>query len=456
MKKLWFLCYMGAISIGIIVLVWQMAPDLSSEIQSQINKRIALGYNRNIVAAYLTEKNTRFFHGGVFSSSPEKAIFEIGSLTKLFTAHLTLLLAEEQLLSLDDPVQKYFPTVSFPTYGEVQITIRHLLTHTSGLKDPVQENYYNSENGNTVPMADYTLAELYHYIPKIKLGFMPGTKALYSNLSYGLIGHILEKITKKKYITLLREKIFIPFGMHDTFLEVPTSLSERKIQGTAAGVDVPYWEIPYLPAFGALKSTARDLAIYLRHYLNASPHSSLLKNLLIPYVELDQLPISGTIGWTIDKRYGGHLYAASGKTLGFSCFMGFCPVKKTGIIILTDASELDALGHYFLNPLFPLSPLYKAISLSSESLQKFSGTYSSEQNKVTIAVKGETLVLDVPNERPLVLSPMSENRFFIKYLFSSPQWLYFEEDTEKHSLCLILKDEATGLKEIFYKIKEEE
>jgi CubicO group peptidase (beta-lactamase class C family) len=136
------------------------------QIQQEIQERVELGYAQNVVATHLTEDSTQVFQAGSFSSLPEDTVFEIGSITKVFTAHLAVILEKEGVLSLDNPIQAYLPEVEFPIYSkETPITLRHLLTHTSGLKDPEVENYYNKKNGNTVPVADYMLEDVSQYLP---------------------------------------------------------------------------------------------------------------------------------------------------------------------------------------------------------------------------------------------------------------------------------------------------
>lgn len=419
-------------------------------IQQEIHQRVELGYAQNIVVVYLSEDARQVFHAGTFSSLSDDTVFEVGSITKVLTAHLAVILEKEGLLNLDSPIQSYLPEVSFPTYSkEMPITLRHLLTHTSGLKDPEEENDYNKKNGNTVPVADYTLEDVGAYLRQTQLAFAPGTQIRYSNLGYGIVGCVLEKVSKKDYFSLLREQILIPLSMNQTYLW------GKGNQGMEAGRTVPSWEIPYLPAFGALKSTAKDLTAYLRCYLNNSLDADLLEKMLTPYLEWDRDSIDAALGWTIDRRYGGRFYAATGQTLGFSSFMGFDPIKKVGIILLTNASQLDHLGHSFLNPLFPISTLYKAISLSKEALQKFSGKYRmrSDDDETILTVEAEDgfLSLYTDSGHTLFMYPLNETRFFARFLFSTPQWLRFELDALTGAMSLLLQDEGRGVEQIFYR-----
>lgn len=408
-------------------------------IQDNIEKRVLYEYNKTIVVADINEFNTKYYFASNCKFHPltlplEKAIFEIGSITKLFTAHLAILLQKEGLLSLDLPIENYLPKLlSIPCYKDKKITIRHLLTHTSGIEDPWQKNYFNV-NGNTTAAADFTLQDLYCHLSNFELTRAPGTKIHYSNLGYGLIGHILEIVTKKSYQEILNEKILNPLNLEYTFLEVPNNLKHLLIEGTSHGQAVPYWKINSLPAFGALKSTAEDLVKYLRHLFFASSYPvdcELIEILTSPYLKWDKDEIISTAGWTIDQRYGSSFFAVTGKTLGFTSFIGYSPHEHRALILLTDSDSLDFLGHHFFNSNFPLQKLYKPIVLTREELTSFSGSYKTkiDGDEMTIKVSSlnNHLALQINGDQPFYIYPFSKNQFFMKYFDETSKPLEFTE-----------------------------
>ncbi|WP_075884028.1 serine hydrolase domain-containing protein [Candidatus Protochlamydia sp. W-9] len=427
-------------------------------IQKEIDKRVQYGYNSAIVVVEMIDDKTKYYIASPRDSHLSKkeletSIFEIGSLTKLFTAHLTFLLAKEGYFSVDEPVEMYLPlAVNIPSYQDVKITMRHLLTHTSGLIEPWGENYLSIQ-GNTTPAADYTIDDLYRYLNQSELKQKPGTKIQYSNLGYGLIGHILENITGKNYYELLKEKILSPLQMNRTFQDVPADLIESMVEGTSNGRPVQYWKIIALPAFGALKSTAKDLEKYIKFLFSNKIDLTVKNELINPYLKWDKEEIISTPGLTIDYRHNSHFYAAAGKTLGFTSFMGYAPNEKKGIIVLTNSDSIDQLGHHLLNQKFPLQRLFETVSLSASSLEKFVGSYRGKGDLkdclIEIVREDNHLILKLDKSAPLYLYPASQNTFFIKYFGENYMHINFIESHNQIKFTFFTTDEE---KIFFYKV----
>lgn len=139
-----------------------------------------------------------------------EAVFEIASLSKQFTALLIMILKEEKKLNYDDEIVKYFPNL---TYNK--ITIRHLLTHTSGLSE---KRFFIWAGQNMDPTKIYSNEFVLKYLEDEhpKLAFEPGEKWEYSNVGYFLLALIIQQTSEIHYIQLLKEKIFEPLGMHST------------------------------------------------------------------------------------------------------------------------------------------------------------------------------------------------------------------------------------------------
>ncbi|RSZ60117.1 beta-lactamase family protein [Massilia atriviolacea] len=179
-------------------------------------------------------------------------VFQSGSVGKQFTAALVLLLAEDGKLRLDDPIARHLPATP-PAWKK--ISVRHLLNHTSGLRDPDEIVKLNQ---------DYTDAQLQGAGSTLPLQWAPGTKWAYSNFGYQLLGILCTRVGGKHYGEQLRERIFAPAGMQARII------SERDIvPHRAAGYDVvdgafknQEWVSPTLntTADGSLYLTARDLA----------------------------------------------------------------------------------------------------------------------------------------------------------------------------------------------------
>lgn len=415
-------------------------------IQEHLDERVVLKYNRHLVAAEVTENNVEYFFSGNFSFCFKHALYEIGSITKLFTAHLALILEEEGKLSLEDSISKFLPK-NFQT----QIKIKHLLTHTSGIEDPFSVNYYNPQTGNTVLAAEYRIEEIFDYLSSQNP--LPKDEIHYSNIGYALLGYILEQASGKRYFSLLKEKILNPLGMQDTFVKVPELKKPLLISGTEGGKKAPYWEVSNLPAFGGLVSSVYDLSLYLQAlFFRSSPWKKIVNEKLCESIKkLPDFEVIMTYGMTIDNRFGSNFYAATGRTLGFSSFFGFDPAQKKGIILLTDASSLDPLGHHFLNNKFPLQKLYKAIDLPRDVLKEYEGIYEGnldgELVKVSIFEADEGLNFQAENEKEILLFPKGKGRFFTRYLGEESQKVHFKQEKEK--MTMILK--ASSNQYVFYK-----
>jgi D-alanyl-D-alanine carboxypeptidase len=182
-----------------------------------------------------------------------KILFEIGSITKQFTAALIMKLQEQGRLQLDDSVTKYMSAYSFPT----AITIRMLLTHTSGLADFTNFPDFGQwvRNGISEQAA---LTE----IAQAGLQFQPGTKWAYSNSNYYLLGSVIEGLTGQSYADNLNQSIFQPLALQNTYYVVPpANLSATGYTNNGAGlVPARVWDRSAAFAAGALSTNIDDLA----------------------------------------------------------------------------------------------------------------------------------------------------------------------------------------------------
>ena len=203
----------------------------------------------------------------------ERTIFEIGSITKVFTATLLADMARERLVALDDPVQKHLlDGVVVPVRGR-PITLADLASHTSGLSRLPKGFLLPAmlrERRN--PYASFTVDELHTAIQATKPRRAPGRKVRYSNYGVGLLGHALALRAGTSYEELVAERITGPLGMADTGVEVPEAKLPRFAEGhNRRGRAVPHWDLPSLAGAGALRSTIVDLLRFLDAQLGNAP-----------------------------------------------------------------------------------------------------------------------------------------------------------------------------------------
>ena len=191
-----------------------------------------------------------------------ETIFEIGSVTKVFTSLLLSDMVQRGEVSLADPVAKYLPAdVKVPERNGRVITLVDLSTHTSGL--PRMPSNFNPKDPAN-PYADYTTEQLFQFISSYKLTRDIGSQFEYSNLGGGLLGQALSRRAGMDYEALVKSLITVPLGMASTGITLSPEMKARLAVGHDDKlVAVPNWDIPALAGAGALRSTANDLMTFL-------------------------------------------------------------------------------------------------------------------------------------------------------------------------------------------------
>ena len=239
-----------------------------------------------------------------------QTIYDVASLTKpVVTATLAAMLAEAGQLQFDAPVARYVP--EWPAgpqpHWRAQITLRHLLTHTSGL--PAHQNYFQTfKSRRDIVAAAFTE----------QLTYAPGAQSVYSDLGFILLGEIIERLTGKPLEQLARERIFTPLGMHDSTFIPPKSLRARIAptendsefrKGLIRGEvhDENAWVMDGVAGHAGLFSTAADLAAFCQMLLNGGiyAHQRLLRRTTIARDTAPE-PVSGgirTLGWMTPAAY---------------------------------------------------------------------------------------------------------------------------------------------------------
>ena len=262
------------------------------------------------------------------------AIFEIGSITKVFTATLLADLSLEGLVALDDPVQRYLPDgVVLPVRGR-PITLADLATHRSGLPRLPKGMLRRALRERKNPYASFGLADLDAAIAVTKPKRAPGRKVRYSNYGAGLLGYALSRAAGRGYGELVEERICRPLGLEDTFVEVPESKLERFAQGhDRRGRPVPHWDLAALAGAGALRSTASDLLTFLELQLSDADSR------LAQAARLTQEPVR--LAWWEYRlpRGRGIAFHHDGGTGGFRSVAGFVPETRSAVTVLTNCTR---------------------------------------------------------------------------------------------------------------------
>lgn len=270
----------------------------------------------------------------------EESVYEIGSITKTFTATLLADLVERQVISLDDSIVKFLPDSLAKNPALQKITFRSLANHTSGL--PRLPDNWNSGAGyvETDPYANYDRKALFGYLRHAKLDHEPGTEYAYSNLGFGLLGELIAIIAKKPFETYLKETLTLPLHMRATELTAdPKNAHVLKVYH--AGEEVPTWKWQAMAGGGAIKSTLNDMLRYAITQLatpeNAIQRAMAASKLFTFYIPEDNMDIG--LGWHTDLVEDQNLFWHNGGTAGSKSYMAIIPDESSAVIVLSNSNE---------------------------------------------------------------------------------------------------------------------
>jgi serine-type D-Ala-D-Ala carboxypeptidase/endopeptidase len=362
-------------------------------------------------------------------------VFEIGSITKVFTALLLADMVERGEVALDDPVAKYLPTampagVSLATHNGKPITLLDLATCTSGLPN-MPDNFAPRDQAN--PYADYTVAQLYVFLNGFVPRFDPGTHYEYSNLGFALLGHALALRAGRSYEDLVIERICAPLGMDSTRITLSPSMRGRLAQGHDSGLDpVPNWDLPTMAGAGALRSTANDLFTFLEvclglHETRLAP--AFARMLTVRRHAGAQMDVA--FGWFVASRHDDEIVWKSGETGGYSSFIGYSTKSRLASIVLSNANNLNSdLGFHLINPAYPLAKLHRQVAIDPARLATYVGSYAITTDFfLTITQRDGRLFVTATDQATYELFPESETDFFLRVVDAQ---ITFERSTDGH------------------------
>lgn len=411
---LWFIFGFASISVH--------AQNIAELLRTRVNS------NRNqtsIVVAVVDENGTRFFSYGKTSkmkdatASTQNTVFEIGSITKVFTGILLAEAVKRGEVKLEDPISKYLPkSVITPKYNGKEITLLNLIWHTSGLPSkPDNLNPRNPEN----PWADYTAERLYEFLGRYQLKREPPTefdytKFEYSTLGVGLLGHILSLLANTSYENLVKTRILRPLGMNDTSITLTPKMKAHLATGyNADGDQTANWDAPILEGGAALRSTASDTAKFISANLGfTSPN----------VVALDE---ARKLTWNKGTIVGGklvhdknNLLYHGGSTGGYISFIVIDTAQKKGVFVVSNSQDsVEDIGFHIVDNTFPLRPTAEPkveIALSEDILERYVGKYQLPDVNLTFTItrEGRRLFLQQTGEARVGLFAEKETEFFLK------------------------------------------
>jgi CubicO group peptidase (beta-lactamase class C family) len=266
--------------------------------------------------------------------------FEIGSITKPFTGIMLAKLVYDGKINPNEPIKNilHIPLKQSSLNG-VEISLVHLANHTSGL--PFEPSDVKGSNRYD-PYSNYTIERLYNYLSnKIILLSAPGQIRKYSNLNFGLLGHILTLISGKSYENLLYETICNPLEMKNTYITFNDERKHLLIQGrNEYGNTISCGEVNDNAFIGAtgIKSSARDLAKFIKANINDTSYFYLAQKT----THITDEHFSGSLAWETYNENGKHHVGAFGSTGGYTSGLIFERNERVGIVILSNVSAYTA------------------------------------------------------------------------------------------------------------------
>ena len=378
-----------------------------------------------VAVGVVKEGRTRFYGYGRTTAGGEvvpdsRTVFEIGSVSKVFTGALLALLAGDKSVRLDQPIAELLPAgVTAPGRGEKKITLLQLATHTSGLPR-MPDNFAPKDPAN--PYADYSVEQLYAFVSGYTLPRDPGSRFEYSNLGAGLLGNLLARKAGMSYEQLLVTRIADPLGMRDTRIRMTEGMQKRLARGhDAVGTPVSNWDIVTLAGAGGIRSTAADMLLFLQAHLTPRDPASPLPSGLKKACELHYTPKNPQqhrlgLGWHISPRSGARWH--NGQTGGYHSFVTLHLEKRVAVVVLSNSATpaVDRFGSTLM--LLLLGKLDKpTVEVPEKVLQEYAGVYGTQLSpafKLTVSVEQGRLHVQGTGQPRLPVYATSATKFFYK------------------------------------------
>ncbi|MDC7998822.1 serine hydrolase [Gilvibacter sediminis] len=389
--------------------------------------------------------------------NPEN-VFELGSITKQFTAVAILMLQEAGKLNVEDPITKFFP--DYPTDGN-DIKIHHLLNHTSGIKSytGMQSFQYNARK-------DMTPTEIIDFFKNEPMDFKTGEQWLYNNSGYIILGAIIEQVSGMSYEAFIQENIFDPLGMKHSYYGSKTKLIPNRAWGyqpTDSGwrnADYLSMSLPY--AAGSLMSNVEDMLIW---------QEALNDGKLLPNEKLAAAFVNTTLnngdptyygyGWQVNEVNESPSVEHGGGIFGYNTYGLYLPEEDVYVIALCNSNGNSPTDVAIKMAAMAIGKPYpdnsQGVSLSQQELQKWVGAYLFDGDVVRfVTLENGQLFSQREGSSKLPLIPASAYEFYFegsttKYTFSmgdQGKQVLFEDRINKEVGLETVKEVPTAPEEI--------
>jgi len=371
-------------------------------------------------------------------------VFELGSITKQFTAVSILMLAEQGKLKTSDNIAKYLP--DYPNGN--QITIHHLLNHTSGIR-----SYTEIPDLQTFAKNDKTPIELINFFKDQEVDFQPGEQWHYNNSGYIVLGHIIEHISGMSYADFISQHIFDRLGMKNSYYGSKSSVIAKRASGYQPAengfrnADFISMTLPY--AAGSLMSCVDDMLVW---------HKAIRDNTLISKQSREQAFVNATLndgslanygyGWQINELNGKRSIEHGGGIFGYATQGVYVPDEDIYVIVLTNAngnSPQDiTLKMAAMVMDTPMPQMEQAVTLSRKQLERWTGTYAFNDNVLRfVTLENDRLYSQREGSDKLALYPIAKNQFYFEDSFTN--YTFSMENGKKKAMFKDRIDEQVGI-----------
>lgn len=444
--------------VALAAAVWAQSPLPSDEeIRKILADRIDVQHRSvGIVVGIVGPEGRRIIAYGHLEKGDSRplngdTVFEIGSITKVFTSLLLADMVQRGEVALDDPVAKYLPpSVKMPQRNGRSITLVDLATHTSGLpRRPSNVSPKDPQN----PYADYSVEQLYQFLSTYQLTRDIGSQYVYSNLGGGLLGHVLARRAGMDYETLVRSRICDPLGMKSTRITLTPALQERLAVGHNSQMEpVKNWDVPTLAGAGALRSTANDMLTFLAANLGLikSPLAPAMAAMIKVRRPTGYLDLEIALGWHVFTGNGKEIVWHNGGTGGYQTWMGYDPKARVAVVALSNAQipqGTDDIGHHLLDPSVPLAKpprQHTEVKVEPKLFDAYVGTYQFAPDfTITITREGDHLFAQGNGQSKFELFPEGDRDYFFKGVDSQ---ITFVVDKQGRATELILHQGGIDLR----------
>ena len=405
------------------------APS-DAEIRAILADRIdTMHRNVGIAVGIIDANGRRFVNYGNFSINDPRPVgsdtlFEIGSVTKVFTSLILSDMVQRGEVSLDDPVAKYLPAdIKVPARGGKQITLIDLATHSSGL--PRMPTNFAPKDPNN-PYADYSVDRLYAFLSGYELTRDVGEKYEYSNLGAGVLGTALARRAGMDYEALLRARITGPLKMESTVITLSPELKKRLAAGhNEARQPAANWDLTALAGAGAIRSDVSDMLTLVAANLGYvdSPLAKAMAAMTKVRRPGPVKEIEIALAWHITHRGDREIIWHNGGTGGYRSWVGFDPKARLGVVVLSNMSTVvgvDDIGLHLVDssaPLAKFTPMnsHKEITVDPKVTEPYLGVYQFAPGiTLTITRDGAQMYAQLTGQPKFEIFAESEHDFFLK------------------------------------------